>query len=856
MDALRRFLWRLVNVIAPGREESRLEREVAAHLVLLEDEYRRRGLSPDQARRSARLALGGIDQTKERHRDARAFRWLDDARRDAIYAVRMLRRHPVATMTAILSLAIGIGLNAAVFSVVDWVLLRPLPYPAAHQLVRVFTAGTAPVTGPSPLIYAEFETFKNASPFRASAVFNSTTRILSAAGLDPVHVVVARVAGDLFTTLGVAPEAGRAFSSDEIAGGAPVVVLGHELWQRRFSGERTIAGRTVSIDGAPYTVVGVMPSGRGYPTDAELWRPLTASEHEDDDRELNMLARLPSDMTAERAGAEIATLARAGSNGLRTAWAEDVQRTDVGNVRAALQALFAAAMLTLVIACANVAALVGARGADRAGEIAVRGALGATRARVLGQLITESVVLALAGGAFGLLFGRWALAVLVAMAPVTIPRLAEISLDGRIVGIGLAATLLTGFAVGLAPALGLSRFAGTSAISRIGWHRAAARPHARRALVLAQIVIAIVLTTGAGLLARSLMHLVAVDHGFAPDRLVAIELDLRGAFKGDTRQLFRDLLAQTESVPGVEAAAWTMRLPTQIPGLRTTVSVLGESPLKTPATLRLISPAYFQTARIPMTAGRQFASTDSERSPRVAIVNTTFVRDLLGGRSPLDLRLKASLIDDPVTIVGVVGDVTPAGEADRPALYVPLEQMSTAGGYLIVRAQGDPRSIVQALADRVRRAAPTLAVDRVRRVAESLEESRAIVRFSTQLATTFAGLALLLSVIGVYGLTAGEVSARWRELAVRLALGASHVDALWTVMRPCVWVLAAGSALGTLGAMSAGPALASLLQGIDPADSSTLIAAPLLLGAVGMLAAAIAARRVLRADPSATLRTE
>jgi putative ABC transport system permease protein len=856
MGRLRRLLWRLLNVISPGHEESSLDREVAAHLLLLEDEYRRRGLSPDQARRSARLALGGIDQTKERHRDARAFRWLDDARRDAIYAVRMLKRHPVATMTATLSLGIGIGLNAAVFTVVDWVLLRPLPYPAAHELVHVFTAGTSPATGPSPLIYGEFETFKNASPFRASAVFNSTARIMSAAGIDPVHVVVARVAGDIFVTLGVAPEVGRTFSAEEIAGGAPLIVLGHELWQRRFSGERSIAGRTVSIDGAPYTVIGVMPSGRGYPSDAELWRPLTASEHEDDDRELNMLARLVSDMTAERASAEIATLAQADSKGTRTAWVEDVQRTDVGNVRAALQALFAAAMLTLIMACANVAALVGARGANRAGEIAVRGALGATRARVLAQLITESLVLALAGGAFGLLFGHWALTVLVAMAPVTIPRLADIALDGRIVGLGLAATLLTGLAVGLAPALGLSRLTRTSAISRLGWHRTASRPHAGRALVLAQIAIAIVLTAGAGLLARSLTHLVAINHGFAPDRLVAVELDLRSAFKGDARQLFRDLLAQAESVPGVEAAAWTMRLPTQIPGLRTTVNVLGEPSLETPATLRPVSRAYFDTVRLPMTAGRQFASTDSERSPRVAIVNRTFVRDLLEGRSPLDLRLKASLIDDPVTIVGVVGDSTPAGEADRPALYVPLEQLSTAGGYLIVRAQGDPRSIVQALTGRLRATAPMLAVDRTWRVAESLEESRAIVRFSAQLAATFAGLALLLSVIGVYGLTVGDVAARWRELAVRLALGASHLDALWTVMRPCLRIVIAGSALGTLGAMSAAPALASLLHGVDPADLPTLLGAPLLLVAVGIFAALVAARRVLRADPAATLRCE
>ena len=382
MGHLKRFLRRLINVIRPGREEAGLEREIVSHLLLLEDEHRRRGLSADEARRSARLALGGIDQTKERHRDARAFRWLDDARRDATYAVRMLRRHPIATATATLSLAIGIGLNAAVFSVVDWVLLRPLPYPASRELVRVFTAGMSPVTSPSALTYDEFMTFGDATVFRESAAFTTATRVMAAAGIDPVHVVVARVAGDLFATLGVYPDVGRAFSTEEMAAGTPVVVLGHGLWQRRFSGDRTIVGRTVTIDGAPHTVVGVMPAGRGYPSEPEAWRPLRASEREDNDRELSMVGRLRGEMTVARASTEIATLAQVASNGARTAWADDLQRTDVGHVSAAIQALFAAAMLTLLIACANVAALVGARGADRAGEMAVRGALGATRARV------------------------------------------------------------------------------------------------------------------------------------------------------------------------------------------------------------------------------------------------------------------------------------------------------------------------------------------------------------------------------------------------------------------------------------------------------------------------------------------
>jgi putative ABC transport system permease protein len=353
-----------------------------------------------------------------------------------------------------------------------------------------------------------------------------------------------------------------------------------------------------------------------------------------------------------------------------------------------------------------------------------------------------------------------------------------------------------------------------------------------------------------------LRHLVTLDNGFAADQLVAVDLYLRGAFNGDARQLFRELVATSEAIPGVQSVAVSMRLPTQVTGLRAPVRVLGERELNSPATLRPVSPAYFDTAGIPITAGRRFSNTDTEHAPRVGIVNRTFVRDLLGGRQALGARLATPLINDAVSIVGVVGDVTPRGEPDRPALYVPVDQLSIGSGYLIVRAQHDPRSIIPALTTRLRTAVPGLAVDRMRRVAEELEESRAVTRFSTQVAATFAGLALLLSMIGVYGLTSADVSTRWRELAVRLALGASRREAVWTVMRPCAAILGAGSALGFLGAVSVGPALTSLLHGVDPADWFTLTIAPVLLGAIGMLAAVLAATRVLRADPAATLRSE
>jgi hypothetical protein len=326
--------------------------------------------------------------------------------------------------------------------------------------------------------------------------------------------------------------------------------------------------------------------------------------------------------------------------------------------------------------------------------------------------------------------------------------------------------------------------------------------------------------------------------------------------EGDARPLFRELMAASEGLPRVLSAAVSMRLPTQLTGLRAPVGVVGEESRNTPAVLRPVTPRYFETIDVPVMEGRPFAATDGPRAPRVAIVNAAFVRNLLNGRAALATRVTTPLIDGPMAVVGVVGDVTPAGEPDRPALYVPVDQIAIGTGYLVVRTDGDPRSAMAALTARLRAVAPSLALDRTRRVAEALEQSRGVTRFAMQLANLFAALAVVLAMIGIYGLTAGEVTARWRELAVRLALGASRRDALWTVLRPCGIVLMTGAALGLAGAISIGPTLASQLHGVGPRDAVTLLLTPLLMGLVGVVAAVVAGSRVLRADPAATLRSE
>jgi len=371
--------------------------------------------------------------------------------------------------------------------------------------------------------------------------------------------------------------------------------------------------------------------------------------------------------------------------------------------------------------------------------------------------------------------------------------------------------------------------------------------------VLVQVAVAVVLTAGASLLARSLQHLVAIDNGFAADKLIAVDLYLGGEFDGDSGRLFEELISKARTFPGVASAAISQGLPTRVIGFRTAVQRASEARTAQQMTWRPVGPGYFETVGIPIVAGRGFIKTDTARAPRVAIVNRAFLRSLPAG---VGERLTTSFGKEPLTIVGVAGDVTPGGEPDRAAFYVSIDQYPIGGGSLLIRTLSDPRAIIPELTARLHGMLPGLAMDRVHRVAESLEAGRAVIRFTTLLAATFAGLALLLSAIGVYGLVAGEVSARWQELAVRLAVGASYGDALWTVIQPCTAILVSGAITGFLGALSAGPMLQSLLHGVSPADAYALAFAPILLTAVGMLAAVLAGARVLRADPAVTLRNQ
>jgi predicted permease len=846
---------RLRALFSRAAVERELDDELRFHFEHLVESHLRQGLAVDEAVRRARLKFGGLDQIKEEHRDARGIRIVGEVVQDVSYGLRMLRRRTLSSAAAIATLAIGVGLNAAVFSILDWVLLRPLPYPSPHELTKIVSNGSSPA-GSGSLTYAEWESVSTATTLRASAAFSTATRVIAGTRVEPAHIVVARVAGDLFGTLKVHPTIGRAFTDSEVASGVPIVVLSETLWRRRWSADPRVVGDVLTIDGQPHTVVGVMPAGRGYPHDAHLWRPLTPSEREDDDREYVMIARLANGITVDRANLEIATLANADSPGAITLWAEGLQRSDVGDVRTALVALLASTGTILLIACANVAALLAARTTDRFSEFGVRSALGATRARLLRQLLTETVLLALVGGAGGLLLARWALGVLVSFAPADVPRLAEITLDMRIVALGVAATFVVGLIVALVPARSVPQCDLRSGTAALG--RASRRTTGRRALVAVQAAMAIVLTVGAGLLARSLHQLVNIDHGFSPDRLLAIQLTVRGTATPEPRQLFRELIENAEAVPGVRSAAAAMRLPNQLTYLRVPVDIIGQRPGTTATvTLRPVTPSYFDTVDIPLMAGRNFGPDDRQTAPPVAIVNSAFVREVLQGAPAIGTRLRTKMFEGEFAIVGEVANVTPAGEADRPALYVSIEQLQIGGGgSLLVRTSDAPQAVVPALVSRLRGVAPNLAFDRVDEVSELLAAGRAATRFNTQLASAFAIVALLLAGIGVYGLAAGEVVSRWREVGVRLALGATRREALWTVMRSSATAVSVGIVGGLVIASLVAQGMKSLLVGIEPTDSVVWVLAPMVFGITGLVASALAALRVLTADAAAILRVE
>ena len=798
---------------------------------------------------------------------------------DLRYATRALKRSPAFALVAILSLGLGIGAASALFSVVYGVLLRSLPFEEPDRLVRVYTVSTSERRSDLNLSPANFMSLREESrAFDDLVTYGTTEMTLTGIG-DPQKLQAGRVSAGFFEVLGVQPLLGRPFRREENApGNDRVAILSHALWQRLYQGNPRAVGGTITLDGVAREVIGVMPAGFTFPEGTVLWTPREYTES------------FSASATTGRAGGWLAAIGRLRpgvsradaaadlrSSGLRLESSFPATNTGVsftavplhdqivGEVKTPLLVLLGAVGLVLLIVCANVAGLLLARGATRRGEMAIRVALGASRGRLVRQLLTEALVLAALGGGLGVLIAILGTDALLAARPEGLPRLEDIRLDQPVLAFTIGVTILTGLLVGLLPALRASRgvLAGTL---REGGGRLAGRntTRLRDGLVVGELALAVVLLAGAGLLIRSFLSLTGVEPGFRAEGAVHFEVELPSAtYTTDASvSAFYDQLAdRIDGLPGTEAVGAVSRLP--LSGrLNTSFQIVGQPPAE-PGQQRYIetrsaTPGYFKSIGIPLLRGRGIEDRDREGSVPVAVISESTVQRHFGGADPIGQQIRVSILDDPRTVVGVVGDVRHLGldQEAAPHAYFPLAQVPRQAMSVVVRAAGDRDAIAAAVRNEVRGLDPLLPPPQVRSVDEIVGESVARSRFVTTLLGAFAAVALALSAIGIFGLLSYTVAQRTREFGIRLALGARSSDVLGMVMRRALIMAGIGLGAGLVGALLLTRFVRSVLHGVSPTDPVTLGLVIILLVATVLLASVIPARRAAAVQPTEALRYE
>jgi putative ABC transport system permease protein len=853
-----------------------IDEEIEQHL---DDRYRELiadGRSPQEAERLVRDEVRGWTPKR---------RYLDGIGGDLRFAIRALGKHPGFTAAVLLTLALGIGANAAIFSVVDAVVLRPLPFRDADRLVVIWGNLRRPGVEEIPGSAGEYVDYRDQSrAFDAVAAYDTLGFNLTGGG-EPERVDGAVVSATFFPLLGGAAEIGRTFAADEDQPGrGDVAVISHRLWTRRFSADPAIAGRVVPIDGRPTAIVGVMPAGFQFPDDGvEVWKPIVfdadaLSANNRGSHGYTILGRLKAGVTIAQATGDLddvgATFQRRFPDNYRNGFSVRLrllQDEIVGDTGRALFVLLGAVGLVLLIACANVANLFLARAATRRREIAMRTALGASRARLIRQLLTESVVVAAVGGAIGLVLSAWTVETLVAAAPGSIPRLPEVAVDWRVVAFTAVIALATGVMFGIAPALAASRTAVNDALKEGA--RSGAHGHVRsgRALVAAEVALSLVLLVAAGLLVRSFARLHEVAPGFDSDRLLTFRLSLPESrystfAKGDMffDELFERLRAHAE-VRGVAAIS---ALPFGGFGGSRSFGIEGRPPLKPGESmeeqLRIVTDGYFGAMGIPIVAGREFTARDAGSAPRVAVVNEAFARKHFPGGAAIGQRVSFEQ-DTPqwYQIVGIAGNVKHRGldAPDRPELYVPYRQPLFASWtvrpmYVVVRTAAVPASALPMVRRDLAGIDPDQPISDARSMEERIAGSLAARRFNMALLGMFAGLALTLAAVGIYGVVAYSVTDRVHEIGVRVALGAQPRDVVAMIMREGLAATLVGTIAGIAAALTVTRVMSTLLFGVGAADPLTFTVIPLLLVVVAAAACYIPARRATRVDPLQALRTE
>ena len=864
------------NLLRRHRVEQELHDEIDGCVEILIAERVASGMSPDDARRAARLELGGVEQVKEHVRDVRVGAWLDALRQDVRFAVRTLIRRPAFAIVAVLTLGLGIGATTAIFSLIDSVLLKPLPFHEPERLAMVWEVRprfNRPRLEAAPLNYVDWQ--KQVQAFESLAAYVDIPVNLTGVG-TPERLVTAQVTPNLLPTLGVDPLVGRWFVAPEGSPGqTAIAILSYAFWQRRFGGDRGIVGQTIRLDGQPHLVVGVMPRGFQFPNETvQVWTPMDYAAGAGNPTRggffLSVIGRLKPEVSLEQANAELDAVARAlaqtyPTNIDSTAFAVPLQQDLARNARTSFLLLLAAAVLVLLIACANVAGLLVTRGAARDREFAVRTALGGGRVQLLRQLLVEGLLLSAGGAVVGLLLATQAFDVLETLIPDSLRGAVAPALDLRLLMLALVAVLFTGLVFGLVPLRHALRMDLRTPLAARTTGSATIRRRVQAALVAGEVALALVVIFSTGLMIRTILNLQAVDPGFRAENVLTANVQLTAAdYPTPERQnaFYREVLERISQLPGVVSAGFATFLPYTV--------LIGAGPVTVegrPAPgdgsntviIRYVTPEYLDTLGVPLLSGRGLSDRDTPNAPAVALVSERVTA--LFDRDPVGRQIAFG--PAAMTVVGVVGDIHGEGLDEpntRGTIYLPAAQLQEVGFFtprsLAIRTTSNPEALVAVVQREIWAVNPNQTIDGVRTLESLVDGQISGRKVQTGLFTAFAALALFMAAFGVYGLLSFVVTSRMGEFGVRAAMGAQRRDLISLIARESAVSVACGLVAGIALAMVAARSMSSLIYGVEPLDWVSLTSASFLLATVSGLAALLPVWRATRVDPMIVLRAE
>jgi predicted permease len=885
MRKLRAWFLRLggfvIGQIDRSQSEQEFDQEMESHLQLHIDDNVRSGMTPQEARRNALIKLGGVAQTREIYRERRSVPALETLFQDLRFALRMLFKNPGFTAIAVLILALGFGANTAMFSVVHAVLLKPLAYPEPNRIVTLATfwkksAHQGQVSGPD---YHDWH--DQGDSFESMASYNHVdTSVIAGTSSGPAaeYAHLATVTGEFFDVFGMSPVVGREFSAEELKpGSAGAAILSYTFAARHFGDAGNALGKQLRISGKSLAIIGVLPLGFRFPDKTDVWIPVDSLEQGSASRSAHnykVVGRLRRGVTLEQAQAQMVTIGEQieqkypDSNAGLSVAVTRLRDQMVSDFRLTLYLMLAAVAVVLLIACANLANMLLAKAVGRAREIAIRAAVGAGRARIVRQLITESVVLALLAGAVGVALAFWGSRALVALAPADVPRLAEAGIDGRVLLFALGVSLVASLLFGLAPALQVMRAdlntALKQSVQRSGGGSFADRM--RQALVVAEIALSVILVAGAGLLLKSFVALQNVSLGFQTERVMVVETSVPASDMDSARRatrFYKDLLPRLRAVPGISSAGAIGAAPgnTRSDGGYYIDHLPAAFDVSAPnAVLSVVAPDTFATAGIPLRAGRDFNEGDTYDAPFVAVINEALARQAFPNQDPVGHSIFCGLDSmKAMKIVGMVGNTRQYGPAQQPSaeIYMPYEQHPQPSTDLsvLVRTSALPGTIAPAVREKIQDLSPEVPMKFTTMEAVA-SENVAAPRFRTLLLGIFAGLALCLALVGVYGVLSYVVGQRANEIGLRMALGATGGDVLRLVLRQTLLLAGLGIVIGLAGAAGATQLLRSMLFGVKATDPMTYVAVIGLLVVVALVASYLPVRRAMNVDPMIALRYE